>query len=162
MKTTAKTKEQLIKELEALRQRIGELETLQAKYKHVKQELKKRDQIIGRTVHVWESANYPIFLHDTKGNFLYANEAAAISHGYTKEELIKIKYGKKNGVRVASGMVWKSMTEEMLRDSWGEPDRIDSNKQSYGIFNQWYYGEITYFFRDGKLIDWEEGEGTEQ
>jgi hypothetical protein len=79
-----------------------------------------------------------------------------------QKELYIVKYGKENGVRVASGMVWKGMTEEMLRDSWGEPDKIDSNKQPYGIFNQWYYGEVTYFFRDGKLIDWEEGKVTEE
>lgn len=78
-----------------------------------------------------------------------------------QKELYIMKYGKEDGNRVASGMVWKGMTEEMLRDSWGEPDKIESNKQPYGIFNQWYYGEITYFFRDGKLIDWEEGEETE-
>ncbi|UCH50933.1 MAG: PAS domain S-box protein [Chloroflexota bacterium] len=90
MKAAAKTKEQLIKELDSLRKRVAKLELVEAKYKRLKQELKLRDQIIGKTVQVWESAGYPIFLHDTEGNFLYANEAAARLHGYTKEELLKM------------------------------------------------------------------------
>ena len=67
-----------------------------------------------------------------------------------------IKYGKENGTRVAEGQIWKGMTDKMLRDSWGKPDKIDKTVYSYGVFTQWYYGKITYFFRDGKLTDWEE------
>jgi len=94
MKSTAKTKEQLVRELDSLRQRVAELETVAAKYKRVKQELKLRGQIIEKTVKVWESAAYSIFLHDTEGNFLYFNEAAARSHGYTKEEFLKMSLRK--------------------------------------------------------------------
>ncbi len=66
------------------------------------------------------------------------------------------KYGKKIGTRIALGKVWKGMTERMLVDSWGKPDRITTNRKKYGIFRQYYYGKIIYFFRDGRLIDWEE------
>ncbi len=70
--------------------------------------------------------------------------------------LIK-KYGRKIGNRIALGKVWKGMTERMLKDSWGKPDRITTNRQKWGVFRQYYYGNIIYFFRDGKLIDWEDG-----
>ena len=54
------------------------------------------------------------------------------------------------------------MTEEMLIDSWGEPDKVNVDKFDYGTFSQYFYGDITYFFdRDGKLIDWEEGKEGE-
>ena len=66
------------------------------------------------------------------------------------------KYGEEYGNRVAYNQVWKGMSEEMMKDSWGEPDKIESNIQNYGVFNQWYYGDVTFFFRDGKLIDWDE------
>ena len=48
------------------------------------------------------------------------------------------------------------MTEKMLRDGWGKPDRIHTSTYKWGIYSQWYYGDIIYFFRNGKLIDWEE------
>ena len=90
MKAAAKTKEQLLKELDSLHQRVAELEALEAEHKRVEQELKLRDQILGKTVQVLETAVDPIFLHDAKGRFVYVNEAAARSHGYTKEELLKM------------------------------------------------------------------------
>ncbi len=73
-----------------------------------------------------------------------------------QKRLYILKYGKKNGIRVSNGSVWKGMTENMLRDSWGKPDRINKIKRKWGVFTQWYYGDITYFFKNGKLIEWEQ------
>lgn len=80
-----------------------------------------------------------------------------------QSELMKIqhtfyikKYGKENGNRIIEGKVWKGMTESMLRDSWGKPDKTHQNNYKWGVFDQWYYGDITYFFKNSKLIDWEE------
>lgn len=71
------------------------------------------------------------------------------------DQIIK-RYGRDVGKRIVNGQVWKGMTEKMLEDSWGKPDKITKNKKKWGTFTQWYYGSITYFFRDGKMIDWEE------
>ena len=71
------------------------------------------------------------------------------------KELIK-KYGKENGSRIAKGQIWKGMTEKMLEESWGKPDKINKNKEKWGTFTQWYYGDITYFFKNGIMIGWEE------
>ena len=73
-------------------------------------------------------------------------------------ELYVLKYGEELGQRVAYNRIWKGMTDEMVQDSWGEADRIDKNVEQWGVFTQLYYGDVTFFFRDGKLIDWEEGE----
>lgn len=72
-----------------------------------------------------------------------------------KSQLVR-KYGKDVGGRVASGQVWRGMSEKMLQDSWGKPDKISKNKEKWGTFTQWYYGEVTYFFKDSILTDWEE------
>ena len=71
-------------------------------------------------------------------------------------DLYITKYGKEDGLNVAYGRVWIGMTEEMLRDSWGKPDKIEKNVENWGTFTQWYYGDITYFFRDGILTEGEE------
>ncbi len=71
------------------------------------------------------------------------------------KQLIR-KYGSKVGKQIVNGQVWKGMTEKMLEDSWGKPDRITKNKEKWGLFTQWHYGDITYFFRDGIMTDWEE------
>jgi hypothetical protein len=71
-------------------------------------------------------------------------------------ELYVLKYGEDIGQRVAYKQIWKGMTDEMVRDGWGEPDKIDRNVEKWGVFEQWYFGNITFFFRDRKLTDWDE------
>ncbi|MGK9476289.1 hypothetical protein [Melioribacter sp. OK-6-Me] len=66
------------------------------------------------------------------------------------------KFGRKYGSRVYHKQIWKGMTDKMLNAGWGKPDRIEKNVEKWGVFTQWYYGKIIFFFRDGKLIDWEE------
>jgi hypothetical protein len=72
-------------------------------------------------------------------------------------ELFILKYGEEVGNRVAYKRIWKGMTDEMVKDGWGEPDRIEKNVEAWGVFTQWIYGDVIFFFRDGTLTDWEEG-----
>ncbi len=71
-------------------------------------------------------------------------------------ELYVLKYGKEIGNRIAYKRIWMGMTDKMVRDGWGEPDKIDRNVEKWGVFEQWFYGNITFFFKDGKLTDWDE------
>jgi PAS domain S-box-containing protein len=89
MKGTHKTKKQLIDELNSLSQRITELEAAEAEHKRVEQDVRLPEQILEKIVQILESAVDLMFIHDIEGNFIYVNEAAARSHGYTKEELLK-------------------------------------------------------------------------
>jgi len=77
------------------------------------------------------------------------------------DDLYLNKFGKENGLRILNKQVWKGMTDKMLHASWGKPDRIDTNKEKWGVFTQWYYGDVIFFFRDGKLTDWEETKNKE-
>ena len=72
------------------------------------------------------------------------------------EKIYISKYGKEDGTRIADGRIWKGMTEAMLKDSWGKPDNTNTDKFNYGTFTQYVYGDITFFFRDKVLIDWED------
>ena len=74
-----------------------------------------------------------------------------------KKKLYIKKYGKENGTRMFLGKVWKGMTLEMLEDEWGKPDKSHTDKHPWGIFTQLFYGDITYFFKNSVLTDWQEG-----
>jgi hypothetical protein len=77
----------------------------------------------------------------------------------TLEEISNIykkKFGKEKANRILNKQVWKGMTDKMLAASWGKPDKIDKNVEKWGVFTQWYYGDVTFFFKNGKLTDWEE------
>jgi hypothetical protein len=70
-------------------------------------------------------------------------------------ELYVLKYGEEIGNKIAYKQIWTGMTDEMVMESWGEPDRVDKNVEEWGTFTQWFYGNVTFFFKDGKLTDWE-------
>ncbi len=89
-----KTKKQPSDDLKSLKKRIAELEVVQAEYKRVKHDIKLRDQILDKSVQILESTIDPIFVHDVDGHLAYVNEAAARTHGYPKDELLKINMRK--------------------------------------------------------------------
>jgi hypothetical protein len=70
-------------------------------------------------------------------------------------KLYILKYGEEIGNKIAYKQIWTGMTDEMVLESWGEPDRVDKNVEEWGTFTQWFYGNVTFFFKDGKLTDWE-------
>ena len=78
-----KTKEQLINKLNEMRQRIAELETAEAEHKRVEEELRLRAKLL-------DSASDSIILFGLDGNFVYVNETFCRSHGYSREELLKM------------------------------------------------------------------------
>jgi hypothetical protein len=98
---------------------------------------------------------------DSLTNYLSELEKKVNTNQYELAELKKKlylkKYGKENGTRVSLGRIWKGMTLEMLEDEWGKPDKTNTDKHPWGVFTQLYYGDITYFFKNSILIDWEEG-----
>ena len=72
-----------------------------------------------------------------------------------QRELYILKYGEEVGNKIVNKQIWTGMTDDMVMESWGEPDRIDKNVEAWGSFTQWHYGDVTFFFKDGKLTEWE-------
>ena len=66
-------------------------------------------------------------------------------------ELYVLKYGKEVGEKVSYKQIWTGMTDEMVRDSWGKPDKIDKNV-ILGSFYAMVLWQCYFFFRDGKQI----------
>ena len=73
-----------------------------------------------------------------------------------KRKLYVKRYGHQVADRLINGEIWKGMTEDMVRDSWGKPDKINKNVYKWGVYTQWYYGDVTYFFKNGELFDWQQ------
>jgi PAS domain S-box-containing protein len=81
MKAEDKTKDQLIKELVGLRQRIAELEKSETRSKLAEEEYKT----------ILRTAMDGFWLTDTQGNFLDVNDAYCHLIGYSRDELLKMK-----------------------------------------------------------------------
>lgn len=63
------------------------------------------------------------------------------------------KYGSYNAQRIIKGEYWIGMTDEMARESVGNPDDINKSTGSWGIHEQWVYSkkDLYLYFENGKL-----------
>lgn len=89
-----------------------------------------------------------------------ARERAGFARQYSeqmKRELI-IKYGNDIGTKLAEQKIWVGMTDEMVKDTWGVPDRNIRNIGNFGTHEQWVYDILHthLIFVNGVLTTWRE------
>ena len=74
-----------------------------------------------------------------------------------KIEAMISKYGKNKGKLIANGKVWPTISYDMARDSWGEPEGIQKSTLSSGDTQKWSYSDSKYlYFKNGRLENWKE------
>ena len=90
-----------------------------------------------------------------------AEQNKKIKEGNTKykQSLIN-KYGDRNANRILEHKIWLGMTDEMAVKSWGNPDDINRTVSTYGVKEQWIYGDISnrryLYFENGILTTWQD------
>jgi hypothetical protein len=72
-----------------------------------------------------------------------------------KARLLK-KYGGSIGEKIIKGEIWLGMTNEMVQDSWGKPRSVNRSVGSWGIHEQWVYGNSYIYIRNGTLTSWQD------
>lgn len=68
--------------------------------------------------------------------------------------ILEEKYGTGIAARINSGKIWKGMTPEMVKDSWGSPQRINRIVNGNTMNEQWTYKNTVLYFRDNSLVEW--------
>jgi hypothetical protein len=69
-------------------------------------------------------------------------------------EVLVTKYGDDIGKRLYQHKVWKGITSDMARDSWGKPLQINRTYVDQSVDEEWIYAKKWLYFRDGILIEW--------
>ncbi|MRR22076.1 hypothetical protein EG830_03745 [bacterium] len=64
------------------------------------------------------------------------------------------KYGAELGLKLYQHKVWKGITSDMARDSWGKPKQVNRMYVDASVDEEWIYSRSYLYFRDGVLIDW--------
>jgi hypothetical protein len=86
----------------------------------------------------------------TQGKISYQNNLK------TRREKYYPKYGKEIGEKIALEKIWIGMTEEMLLDSWGNPEDINQTVNRYSNRKQYVYGLGQYVYvENGKVEAWQ-------
>lgn len=64
------------------------------------------------------------------------------------------KYGTSMASRLIAGKIWRGMTAEMVRDSWGKPGEINRVISGNTIKEEWKYNSTWLYIEDDVLITW--------
>jgi hypothetical protein len=105
----------------------------------------KRDAIIDNTP-------VEITVPDQQQN-LQQTEQPAEQSQVSRFTYLENKYGTSMAVRLAAGKIWRGMTAEMVRDSWGTPLKI--NREIGNIVKEeWIYKNTWLFIENNNLVEW--------
>jgi hypothetical protein len=64
------------------------------------------------------------------------------------------KYGSGMAERIMAGKIWKGMNSEMVKDSWGDADRINRIVSGNVIKEEWIYRNTWLYFENNTLLEW--------
>lgn len=64
------------------------------------------------------------------------------------------KYGRDIANRIYAGKIWKGMTPDMVKDAWGEPDRVNRVASGSTVREEWIYRTTWLLMEQGKLKEW--------
>jgi len=67
---------------------------------------------------------------------------------------LEAKYGKNIAVRIYAGKIWKGMTVDMVKDAWGEPDRINQVVVKSVKMEEYIYRSTWLLMEKGTLKEW--------
>lgn len=64
------------------------------------------------------------------------------------------KYGSNLAARLMAGKIWKGMTAEMVKDSWGSPQKINRVINGNVIKEEWTFNNTWLYIENNVLMDW--------
>jgi len=64
------------------------------------------------------------------------------------------KYGSNMASRIMSGKIWKGMNAEMVRDSWGNAEKINRVISGNIIKEEWIFQNTWLYFENNTLVEW--------
>ena len=56
--------------------------------------------------------------------------------------------------RLYAGKIWKGMNSEMVKDSWGEAEKINRVISGNVIKEEWIFRSTWLYFENNTLLEW--------
>jgi len=69
-------------------------------------------------------------------------------------EYLVNKYGSSVGSRLYERKIWKGMSSQLVKESWGSPAKINRVINGDEIREEWTYNKTRLYFRNSTLSDW--------
>ena len=78
----------------------------------------------------------------------------AVEQRTSRFSYLENKYGTSIAERLDERKIWRGMTAEMVRDSWGIPDKIDRAINGDTVKEEWIYRNTLLYLENSTLVDW--------
>lgn len=72
----------------------------------------------------------------------------------SRYQFLEGKYGSSLAKRLYSGKIWKGMTPEMVKDSWGSPKKINRVINGNNVREEWIYNSTWLYIQNDVLVKW--------
>jgi hypothetical protein len=105
----------------------------------------KRDAIINHSKVVPQSS--------VRQEYVKQNEVPADEKSVSRFTWLENKYGTSMAARLFAGKIWKGMSGEMVKDSWGNPLKINRVIGDI-VKEEWIYKNTWLFIENNTLIEW--------
>ena len=67
---------------------------------------------------------------------------------------LESKYGSNMAAKLMAGKIWKGMEAEMIRDSWGNPKKINRVISGNLMKEEWIFKNTWLYIENDELMDW--------
>jgi hypothetical protein len=78
----------------------------------------------------------------------------------TRLSYLQNKYGPNMADKLYAGKIWRGMTSQMVRDSWGVPLKVNTIAGQTPDKEEWYYNKAVLVIENNILIDWREAKNN--
>jgi hypothetical protein len=76
---------------------------------------------------------------------------------YKRRTDLTKKYGSQEiAEKIIAKKIWLGMSSAMALESWGNPSDINRSVGSWGVHEQWIYGDTYLYFENGVLTSWQD------
>jgi hypothetical protein len=85
----------------------------------------------------------------------YSQEARSVQiQKISRHEYLENKYGPSMAARLYEGKIWKGMSAQMVKDSWGSPRKINRVINGNIVKEDWFYRSTWLYFQNSTLAGW--------
>ena len=67
---------------------------------------------------------------------------------------LESKYGSGMAAKLNAGKIWKGMTAEMVKDSWGSAEKINRVIRANVVKEEWIFKNTWLYFENNTLVEW--------
>lgn len=69
-------------------------------------------------------------------------------------EYLEKKYGPSLAAKLFEGKIWKGMHSQLVKESWGSPNKINRVISGNIVKEEWFYKKTWLYFQNSTLAEW--------